>query len=77
MSKRFDDAMNTINSVQTDVALIKQALLGNGVEGLCETVKKQGVKIDKHEGYFLRASGAAAIVGVIWAVFTVLIGRHK
>ena len=53
--------------IKTDIALIKQSLLGN--EG-----RNDGLvdKVNKHDVYFYMIAGGASLVSTAWAVFTVI-----
>ena len=61
------DLRQDINQIKTDIALIKQRLLGdNG--------KRNGMidKVDSHEKYFQMLAGGSAFVGFVFAAIKTL-----
>ena len=74
---KLSEAVQDIGTMKTDIALIKQAVLGNGeIEGICGTVKRHAEQIDKHEGYFKKASGGAFVIGLFLSYWKVFHGGH-
>ena len=73
-NEKFDQALEKIYQISTDVALLKQSIMGNGVEGLNDKVLRLEKKVYKHESYFFKMSGASFLLGILWAILTFFTG---
>ena len=65
MSEKMDDIIGTINQTRTDVAVIKNILVGNGQEGLVR-------KVERHDKYFYMCIGGAGLIGVVMGILQII-----
>jgi hypothetical protein len=73
-------AIEKINNLDRNVERLSLALLGDeraGIEGFCGRLVKVEKQSEQHENYFKRVSGAAALLGMVWAAFAVFWGGRK